>query len=433
MSSTTTRFRDRAAAGRALALACRAADLPHPVVLALPRGGVPVAATIADELGAPLDVLAVRKVGCPGDPEFGIGAVAEGGSRWLDEDVIRRLDLTHTEVQGAVDHAERELDAAVQRLRPQRPPIPLAERTALIVDDGVATGGTIEAAVRAARQRGATRIAVAVPVGAPEALRRLRSEADDVIALLEPIELGAIGWFYEDFSPVDDASVLELLDARRSGPIGEAAVRIPTGDGQELRGDLVIPAVPRGLVVFAHGSGSSRLSPRNRAVAHSLQQAGLATLLLDLLTADEDGDRQLVFDIPFLADRLGDAIRWATAAPATRALSLGLFGASTGAAAALVAAAAHPAQVAAVVSRGGRPDLAAAALDEVRAPTLLLIGGLDHEVLALNRSAQRHLRCPSELVVIPGATHLFEEPGALESVTQHATSWLLEHLEAPLP
>lgn len=192
---------------------------------------------------------------------------------------------------------------------------------------------------------------------------------------------------------------------------------------QALPAILDRPAKPVGLVVFAHGAGSSRHSPRNRHVASILQSRGLCTLRLDLLTEDEAADRSKVFDIELLARRLEQALDWAGQTPAVAALGVGLFGASTGAAAALVAAAAHPLRVAAVVSRGGRPDLAGVSLERVQAPTLLIVGGDDRDVLALNRAALRSLRCSRRLEVIAGATHLFEEAGALDSVAAMAADW----------
>jgi putative phosphoribosyl transferase len=182
------------------------------------------------------------------------------------------------------------------------------------------------------------------------------------------------------------------------------------------------------LVAFAHGSGSSRLSPRNRRVAARLRDEGLGTLLVDLLTAEEEDDRQRVFDIPLLSARLRAAIAWIDEQDGLTSLPVGLFGASTGAAAALQAAADAPERVRAVVARGGRPDLAGSALPLVRAPTLLIVGGADEAVLDLNRAAQERMRCLVELDVIPGATHLFEEPGALETVADRAASWFARHL-----
>lgn len=198
--------------------------------------------------------------------------------------------------------------------------------------------------------------------------------------------------------------------------------------GPALPGDLSIPPRAVGLVLFAHGSGSSRLSTRNRWVAQQLQQHGLATLLFDLLTEKEAEDRRLVFDIPLLAQRVVHAMRWAEQREELAGLRLGLFGASTGAAAALVAAAQKPQRVAAVVSRGGRPDLALAWLPHVQAPTLLIVGGRDEEVLALNRQALSLLRGHKRLEVVPEATHLFEEPGTLDSVAALAAEWFEQHL-----
>jgi putative phosphoribosyl transferase len=195
-----------------------------------------------------------------------------------------------------------------------------------------------------------------------------------------------------------------------------------------LEGILTVPAGARGAVVFAHGSGSGRFSPRNQFVAHALQEARLATLLLDLLEEQEGGDRVRVFDIELLAYRLQSAADWLGEEPETRDLGLGYFGASTGAAAALVAAARYPAPVRAVVSRGGRPDLARDDLLAVQVPTLLIVGGSDEEVVELNERALLRLRCPKKLVVIPNATHLFPEPGALEEVARLAGEWFVQHL-----
>ncbi|MBI2831099.1 MAG: dienelactone hydrolase family protein [Chloroflexi bacterium] len=199
-----------------------------------------------------------------------------------------------------------------------------------------------------------------------------------------------------------------------------------------LRGDLAIPPGATGIVLFAHGSGSSRLSPRNRHVARVLRDAGLATLLFDLLTlAEEEEDeqtRELRFDIPLLSSRLVSTTGWVKQNLETRDLDIGYFGASTGAAAALVAAAERPDVVGAVVSRGGRPDLAASALPRVKAPTLLIVGGLDFQVIALNKEALFRLSAEKELAIVPGATHLFEEYGALEQVARLAANWFTKHL-----
>jgi pimeloyl-ACP methyl ester carboxylesterase len=193
-----------------------------------------------------------------------------------------------------------------------------------------------------------------------------------------------------------------------------------------LEGLLGLPLDAKGIVLFAHGSGSGRLSPRNNFVAHALRNNGLATLLFDLLTVEEARDRRNVFDIELLARRLLLATAWVRQDAETRNLAVGYFGASTGAAAALVAEAAREGPIAAIVSRGGRPDLAGRALAAVKAPTLLIVGGDDVEVLALNRAALAALRCAKRLVIVPGAAHLFEEPGTLEAVVEHARHWFLE-------
>ena len=223
---------------------------------------------------------------------------------------------------------------------------------------------------------------------------------------------------------------MQVTGARGEGG-SEREVRVPVGE-VVLEGNLTLPPGVRGVVLFAHGSGSSRFSPRNRAVAGVLNQGGLGTLLIDLLTAQEEErdqwTRQHRFDIGLLAGRLVGAIGWLTQAADTRDLRVGLFGASTGAAAALIAAARQPAIVGAVVSRGGRPDLAGDALSYVQAPTLLIVGGADTPVIALNETALAQLRAEKQLTIIPNATHLFEEPGALEEVARLARAWFLSHL-----
>jgi dienelactone hydrolase len=223
-----------------------------------------------------------------------------------------------------------------------------------------------------------------------------------------------------------------VVDSSRSRFSAEVSVPVR---GTELRGDLHVPDPVAGLVVFAHGSGSSRKSPRNRFVAQKLWEAGLGTLLLDLLTPEEEAvdweTGHFRFDIDFLAGRLLAATEWSAGQESVGRLPLGYFGASTGGAAALLAAAELPALVRAVVSRGGRPDLAGPALHRVQAPTLLIVGGADVDVLEMNRAALARLRCVKELRIVPRASHLFPEPGALEEVARHAASWFQRHLGSP--
>ncbi|MEW2583831.1 phosphoribosyltransferase family protein [Streptomyces virginiae] len=423
-------FTDRADAGERLAEALRPLEREHPVVLGLPRGGVPVAFPVARALGAPLDVIVVRKLGVPSHRELGFGAIGEGGVRVISEDIVRIGRVTREDL-ATVEHAEEaELARQARRFRGDRPRVALGGRTVIVVDDGIATGATAAAACEVVRAQGAARVVLAVPVAPPDAVARLRGAADEVVCLSSPPSFRAVGEWYRDFSQTADEEVVSLLAGAAAGPApGRAAppavaVEVDAG-GLPLAGDLALPEGAGAVVMFAHGSGSSRRSPRNRAVAADLNRAGLGTLLFDLLTPAEEADRANVFDIEALAGRLTDATGWLR----RRArLPIGYFGASTGAAAALWAASAD-ADIGAVVSRGGRPDLAGPRLADVRAPTLLVVGGDDTTVLDLNRRAQRELRCENRLEVVEGATHLFEEPGALEEVAGLARAWFARHLE----
>jgi putative phosphoribosyl transferase len=435
-------FEDRQDAGRRLGARLAELRRQHPVVLGLPRGGVPVAAEVAEALGAPLDVLVVRKLGVPYQPELGMGAVGEDGVRVLNHHIIELADVTEAELGAVVARERAIVEDRAERYRGGRPALALEGRAVLIVDDGIATGGTMRAAVQIARARHAASVVVAVPVAAPDSVDELLRVADDVIALETPTHLVAVGQWYRDFGQTSDDEVMRILAAAtKAAPVlaphgdapgVDAEVMIPAGDAQ-LGGSLVMPAGSCGIVLFAHGSGSSRHSPRNRSVASTLNEAGVGTLLFDLLTQREATDRRLVFDIPFLASRLDAATSWLAGRPDAAGLPLGYFGASTGAAAALWAAAAPGAPVAVVVSRGGRPDLAIPRLGTVRAPTLLIVGARDELVLDLNREAAKHLQCPHRLAIVPGATHLFEEPGTLATAAHLAREWFTEHFTAAVP
>jgi putative phosphoribosyl transferase len=431
-------FKDRHDAGRQLADLLTPLAEERPIVVALPRGGVPVAAEVARALGAPLDLLTVRKLGAPENPEFGIGAVAEDGTTVVDSVMVRHLGVTKGDLDRILERERHELNRRVARFRNGQAPLDVYNRTVIVVDDGVATGLTDLAAVRALRRRGAGRIVVAVPVGSRQAVAMLQEAADEVVCHTIPSELLGVGRWYRDFSQVSDEEVVALL-AQAGVPVTSPPPATPSAgaltqevvialEGILLRGDLAVPPRATGLVIFAHGSGSSRHSPRNRMVAQRLEQAGLATLLFDLLAEQEEGRRDLVFDIPLLASRLEAVTRWARLNPLTDDLPVGYFGASTGAGAALWAASGAGTHVRAVVSRGGRPDLAADRLPEVHAATLLIVGSQDPDVLALNRRAAQLLRAPHRVEVVEGAGHLFEEPGTLEAVAGLAIDWFLTHL-----
>ncbi|GAA3991469.1 phosphoribosyltransferase [Thermobifida alba] len=434
---------NRTDAGRRLAAAvARRLGGQDTVVLGLPRGGVPVAFEIATALAAPLDVIVVRKIGVPFQPELAMGAIGEDGARVVDTRVMSMSGADEQDFAAVEEREREELRRRVHRFRGERPRIPLHGRIAVVVDDGIATGSTALAACRVARRLGAGRVVVAAPVGASDAVARLEEEADEVICPLVPEDFSAIGQWYTDFTQTADEEVTALLARAAARPRTEQA---PTGGRVDeeveiqagpirLPGHLTVPERAVGVVVFAHGSGSGRHSPRNREVAAELHRGGLATLLFDLLSEAEAEHRDNVFDIGLLAGRLAVAAEWVRERPETADLPMGYFGASTGAAAALVAAAAPHSDARAVVSRGGRPDLAGQALESVRAATLLIVGGDDAHVLDLNRQARARLRCEHRLTVIPGATHLFEEPGALTTVAELARDWFTTHLaSAPRP
>lgn len=436
------RFRDRRAAGRDLVAALRRHRLVRPVIVALPRGGVPVAHEVAAHLGAPLDVLLVRKLGVPGHSELGMGAIAEGGIRLLNEDLIARLGITTEQLDAVYASEEAELERRVRRYRGGRRAADVGGRDVVVIDDGVATGFTALAAVRALRTKHPRRIVVAIPVAPPTTIDALREVADDVVCLSTPTPFIAVGQWYDDFRQVTDDNVAEML-ARHADEHGDEApatephaeptsrdVQIPASAAL-LPGRLSVPPEAIGGVIFAHGSGSSRLSPRNVMVARALHRRGIATLLFDLLDTAEAVDRSNVFDIDLLADRLTEATHWMRRQSEIAGLRLGYFGASTGAAAALRAAAHTADQIGAVVSRGGRPDLALGNLHAVTAPTLLIVGGRDEAVIELNKRALRELGGVRQLEIMPGATHLFSEPGALELVARLAGDWFTTHLTDP--
>jgi predicted phosphoribosyltransferase/dienelactone hydrolase len=414
-------YRNRYEAGQLLAEEIRGRKLHHPLILALPRGGVPIAFELAQALNAPLDVLIVRKIGAPDAQEFGIGAMAEDGSYWLNEEIVKSYGFRREDIDAVIEKERAELARRVRLYRGERSPLDFRGREIIVVDDGLATGVSATAACRYLRKNGAKRIIFAAPTCASDSVKKLSAEVDEVFCLQSPTEFYAVGQWYEDFSPTSDEEVLALLRQARSPVIVDV-------EGARLPGDLHVPDSPIGLVLFAHGSGSSRKSPRNVQVAKYLNRHGIATLLFDLLTPSESFDRSNVFDIPLLASRLVGATHWAQARPELAKLPFGFFGASTGGAAALWAAADLGKDIAAIVSRGGRPDLAKPRFQEVNCPALLIVGGEDTGVIELNEEALAELPT-AEMITVPGATHLFEEAGTLEIVCEEAANWFVRFFE----
>ena len=434
-------FADRVDAGRRLAESLRflaGADL---VVVGLPHGGVPVAFEVARGLGAPLDVILVRKLGVPVQPELAMGAVGECGIRIVDDEIVRSHGVRKSELAKIEQRELAEIERCASSFRRDKAPVPLTGRTVVVVDDGIATGATARAGCRVVRAQGAARVVLAVPVGPSGVHETMRRDADEIVCLYTPANFRTVGRAYADFAQTSDAEVAGLLHRAadleaamsptgipvRADPARDDEVSVHAGAVQ-LAGHLTVPEDAHGLVVFAHGSGSSRNSPRNLHVAAQLNAAGLGTLLFDLLTPAEEAGRAHVFDIKLLAHRLVEVTDWLRTQPDLAEMRIGYFGASTGAAAALAAAADPRTSVSAVVSRGGRPDFAGRALGRVQAPTLLIVGSHDRVVLDLNRAAQRRLHCENRLAVVPGATHLFEEPGTLEQVARLAAAWFINYL-----
>lgn len=422
------------------------------IVLGIPRGGVAVAFEVAESLRVPLDVCLARKLGVPEQEELAFGAVAAGGIRYLNDSIIRAVCISNEDIERITHRAQQKLEEREAIFRRGKPPLDVTGRTVILIDDGIATGASMQAAVLALRQMRPAKLIVAVPVAPLETCERLRPLVDELVCLSSPMDFYAVGQFYDDFPQVEDGEVLAILrrapvpsappattpvreNPQTAGAGSTREVSIPADDVY-LAGTLVIPPGAKAIVLFVHGSGSSRHSPRNRQVAAVLNAHGLATLLFDLLTTgEEEIDRwsaELRFNIEMLTQRLVQVTQWIMSDEQTKEFSIGYFGASTGAAAALRGAAQLPASIGAVVSRGGRPDLAHEALARVSAPTLLLVGSRDEEVLALNEQALRRLASKEkQLQVIPGATHLFEEPGTLDQVAAAAADWFTAHLLPP--
>ncbi|MDA8157316.1 MAG: phosphoribosyltransferase family protein [Actinomycetota bacterium] len=431
-------FRDREESGKLLARKLgHYKDKGGVLVIGLPRGGVVVAYEAAKALNVPLEVLILRKLGVPWQPELAMGAVSETGEVVLNENIISAYGIQKDELGKEIERQKKEIARRKYLLRGGKGLPSLKGKTVILIDDGVATGATIKAAIEAVRAAQAGRLVVAVPVAPPETALELEAVSDEFICLEVPPMLLSIGSHYRNFEQVEDETVAKLLKKSRPGDSPANAGSQETAEGGpvrisagrvELNGELTMPGKAGAVIIFAHGSGSSRLSPRNRYVARYLNQKGFATLLFDLLTPEEDAAYERRFDIDLLTRRLSAATKWLMEQKAARDLSIGYFGASTGSAAALKAATGLKGLVKAIVSRGGRPDMATEQLSNVDCPVLLIVGGDDRTVLTLNRQALALIRSEKKLAVVPGATHLFEEPGVLEEVAKLAAGWFEAHI-----
>lgn len=355
-----------------------------------------------------------------------MGAAGEGRVTVVNDDILRESSVSEHQFHDAEEKARRVIEERAVLYRCGRNAPDLHGKTALIVDDGLATGATARAACQVARLRGARHVVLAVPVAPRGWESDFQGVADELVCPSTPDDFVAVGEHYQHFGQVADTEVVATLAAVRASACDDEV--LIDAAGVSLAGHLTVPTGATGCVVFAHGSGSSRRSPRNVWVAARLNERGVGTLLFDLLTDDEALERRSVFDIERLSGRLTGAVAWLAERTPVRGLPIGLFGASTGAAAALVTAAAMNDTVKAVVSRGGRPDLAWDHLGSVTQPVLFIVGGRDVEVLDLNRRAAEHLGGEYELVVVGGAGHLFEEKGALEHVADAAAEFFATHL-----
>lgn len=422
-------FHDRKHAGRLLAEKLGKYKEQNAIVLALPRGGVPVASEIAAMLKAPLEVLVVRKIGAPFQSELAVGAICEEDEPIWNGAILVRFGLEPDDLGRTVRVEREKIRNQIKLFRESRAFPSVAKKTVIIVDDGLATGATMSAAVRYLRKKAADRIVIAVPVAASTTASKLRSKVDEAVILEEREDLRSVGEWYEDFSQVTDNEVVSLLKNKSDkAKKVNREFEIPVGK-INLKGDITTIPSMKALIVFAHGSGSSRKSPRNQQVARYLNEKGFGTLLFDLLTDQEAENRKNIFNIDLLSDRLVLVTKWLRGRPELMNIPIGFFGASTGAGAAIQAASklSKKESVYAIVSRGGRPDLAGEALKAVKAQTLLLVGGQDFGVIELNQQAQS-LLANCDLSIVAGATHLFEEPGTLEEVSKQAAEWFRDHL-----
>ena len=429
-------FQDRTDAGGRLAERLERFRDSQAVVLAVPSGGVVVATEVARSLGLRMDLIVVRAVRLERDPGLVLAVVAEGGEQLIDEDAVDSVEAARSELWTALAAERAELARRVDLYRLRRFHVDLHGFTAIVVVDVLADVLVAALACRVARLRGARRVVLAAPIGTSDIFTELEEHADEVTLLESPDEVGDPRDHFATFDPVPDAVVLDHLDAsvERDGvadpPLTavdhmsdlEVEPVVILSDGAALRGIVMLPRFATGVVVFTHGAGSGADSPRDEVVATALAEVGIASVRFDLLTEFELY-RKLEISDRVMTDRLTGAVAWVRRQEAFRGLPIGLNGANSGIRAVLALAAEPGAAITAIVSRGGRPDELALGIDEVVAPSLFIVGGADETILEANRSAATRIDAPCEISVIPGASHRFVEPGALEMVAEITRDW----------
>lgn len=430
---STALYADRHDAGRRLAALLHDRRFEDPLVIGIARGGMPVAAEVARALGAPLDIVIVRKIGVPWNPELAIGAVAEGELVMVDEQAAAQLHLSAQEVDAAVARALEELAAAIARLRRGRPRIGVRGRSVILVDDGLATGRQAQAAIAALRSRGALHITLALPVGAPESVQALSHSVDEALCAATPQHLRAIGDWYEDFRPTSDEEMLALLcehagAARRSALIGSAAPK--------ASGELVVPwsAPGHGVIVFAPADRAPAEADLAAHLAMALQHAGFATLTLAGARSDRAQPQDARRDVQRTAQLTREATDWLRSQPESARLPIGYLGSGTAAAGALVAASRLRSAVGALVAYAPRLELTGGAIALLEAPTLLIVPEQDRELIALCHAAREAMQCESRVALAPGRSPLALAESAREPLAALIIDWFARHIsETPQP
>jgi predicted phosphoribosyltransferase/pimeloyl-ACP methyl ester carboxylesterase len=418
-------FRDRTDAGRQLAVAVKEKGYVRPVVLGIPRGGVPVAAEVARAVNGELAVVVARKLGAPGNPELAIGATTETGASYVNTATALAVGASQHYIESETERQRQEAQRREQLFNSHRRPS-VRDRTVVIVDDGVATGATAIAAVRSLKAEGAARVVLAIPVGPPEMVEFLRSEADEVICLREEENFWAVGQFYIDFEAVSDDEVLRTLNQYKAPVAADPSRRAEVvRDGVRLVAVLATPSGtgPFPVVIFVHGLGSGKDSPRNTTIAAHLVDAGMATLLFDLSGHGESSTDHVGGMGAYVAD-LEAIFAWTGQQPEVRPDLVGIAGSSLGATIAVAALIEGRTAPAAMVLRA--PPLEPADFGRINVPSLVLVGSNDPLFRDTETGVRGH---PSlTLAVVNGAGHLFEEPGTLEQALDLTVGWFKDRL-----